>query len=546
MVVCGLAMLLSIFTYFYGLASAHIPKNGDESVYINITRLTGASGHWLPLQSEDLAMRNTKPPLLFWQGIESTDHARDWNLVRLRGVSVIYTLLTATLVFLVALRCTGDWSRGLTGALVYLAFWSTYRYGRPFMTDAPQTFWLFLTYFLFLYWPEFALGSRWLPVLGGVICGIGLLYKSFALVASVALAVGWWYLHRRNYEVREFLRRDAWKPVVLSLTALAVFSLWLWMDPEPGAIWNDFVLQQNIGKLDASGSSYGKTLLWGGSSLWTMVIGGPVNAGLLALPVAALMMAAVRRRLSDAEKLSWIWLLAFLVVFTLPSQRSIRYLLPAMPALAVLCAIGFAAVRRAWFIAAVGVAAALTAFVAFESVLLERAIGIALFGLTHWMLLTGTLCFCLAAMIVARLTRPAAPVAALLVYCIMASFLSPFDGTPGNFDAAAQARISGRDVWVPSNFSSGEEAYRFLLPTANIHRYPEARAASVTELAQRYPIFTVRLPLNAAACAACTVLGHRLDLRGRLDASDIRAMLHGRAFETLFLEEFLIESSGSR
>jgi hypothetical protein len=217
-----------------------------------------------------------------------------------------------------------------------------------------------------------------------------------------------------------------------------------------------------------------------------------------------------------------------------------------MPALAVLCAIGFARVRRAWFIAAIGVAAALTAFVAFESVLLQRAIGIALFGLAHWMLLVGTLCLCFAAMIVARLTRPAAPVAALLIYCIMASFLRPFDGTPGNFDAAAQARISGRDVWVPSNFSSGEEAYRFLLPTAKLHRYPEARAANVTELAQRYPIFTVRLPLNTAACAACTVLGHRLDLRGRLDASDIRALLQGRAFETLFLEEFLIESAGSR
>ena len=44
----GLAVALGIFTYFYGLGSLHIPKNGDENPYIHITRLTAASGHLLP------------------------------------------------------------------------------------------------------------------------------------------------------------------------------------------------------------------------------------------------------------------------------------------------------------------------------------------------------------------------------------------------------------------------------------------------------------------------------------------------------------------
>ena len=66
------ALLLAVFVYFYGLNGLHIPRNGDENVYAHIARLTAQSGEWLPLQSELDHMRNTKPPLLFWQGIAST------------------------------------------------------------------------------------------------------------------------------------------------------------------------------------------------------------------------------------------------------------------------------------------------------------------------------------------------------------------------------------------------------------------------------------------------------------------------------------------
>ncbi|MEQ1916372.1 MAG: glycosyl transferase family 39, partial [Gallionella sp.] len=94
------AVLLAVFTYFYGLDSQYIPKNGDEYPYKHITRLTADSGHLLPLQSQMENMRNTKPPLLFWQGIASTDGGKHWDLWDLRYPSVIYTLLTAALLFL--------------------------------------------------------------------------------------------------------------------------------------------------------------------------------------------------------------------------------------------------------------------------------------------------------------------------------------------------------------------------------------------------------------------------------------------------------------
>jgi len=94
----ALACLLAVFTYFYGLDSQHIPKNGDEYPYEHIVRLTAASGELLPLQSQMENMRNTKPPLPFWQGIASTGWSKDWTLWQLRYPSVIYTMLTAAML----------------------------------------------------------------------------------------------------------------------------------------------------------------------------------------------------------------------------------------------------------------------------------------------------------------------------------------------------------------------------------------------------------------------------------------------------------------
>jgi 4-amino-4-deoxy-L-arabinose transferase-like glycosyltransferase len=537
--------MLAAFVYFYGLGSPHIPKNGDESVYINMARLTGESGHWLPLISQYDSMRNTKPPLLFWQGIESTAHGTRWSLWNLRVPSVIYTLCTAFLAFLLARRFSGEDARGCLAALIYLAFFSTYRYGRPYLTNAPETFWLFLAYFPLLYWKDAALKSRWLPLLLGVFTGIGLLYKSFALLAPVGLAVAWWYLHRREYRIGPFLRLDAWKLVLLGAVSLGMFSLWFLLDPHPQTVWQDFVVKENAHKFDPGSGSYFATLLWGGSSVWTMILGGAANATLLALPVAALMASALRRPgdLSDNEKLLWIWLLTAIIVFSVPSQRSARYLLTAMPALAVLCALGWERLRSGWFIATLILCAAALAFLAYESRLLQGAVGGALFPTVYWALLLGSIGFCVAAMCIPAMRRPGAPVASLLLFLSMAVFLRPFDGSRGNFPAAAQSAVAGREVWVPSDFTTSEEAYRFLLPTAKLRIYTRREDLDSAALARQYRLFAVRMPLDGLPCSGCRVLGQRLDLRGRLSSSEIEAILGGRVFENVFLKEQLIESS---
>ena len=539
------AVALAIFTYFYGLDSQHAPKNGDEYPYEHITRLTAASGHLLPLRSELDGMRNTKPPLLFWQGIASTHWGQDWDLWHLRYPSVIYTLLTALLVFLLARQLSGQLQTGFIAALTFFAFFSTYRFGRPFLVNPPEVFWFFLPFFTLLYWRPFSFESRLVvPLLLGIEIGIGLLYKSFALLAPIGLVLVWWYLHERHYRWREFFLNDAFKPVLAGIVALSMFALWFVLDPDPQSVWREFVVGENAGKFEAHGDSYWAKLLWGGSSIWTLMLGYPMNAGLLAFPVAALFFVAYRQRqqLGDAERMLWIWMAVLFIVFAVPSQRSARYLLEAMPGVAILCALNWQHIPRWVFMCTLVAAGAMLALLAFLAHSLQNeAAGMYDWG--YWLLLGLSLTLASVALISARVTRAAVDVVVLLTFLSLAAFLRPFDGAVGTYDETARRFVQDKDVWVSCNFRAHDEGDRFLFPGARVHGYDDNWNLKPAELAARYPLFTLQLPLDAEACAGCRVIGQRFEIRGRHSSEELQAMLKGDVFRHLFVKELLVESS---
>lgn len=538
------AMLLAVLVYFYGLDSQHIPRNGDEDVYAHITRLTAQNGHLLPLQSALDNMRNTKPPLLFWQGITSTHWGSEWDWWHLRYPSVLYTLLTALLLFLLGKKLTGQAETGCVAALTFLSFFSTYRYGRPFLINPAEVFWLFLPFFTLLYWRPFSFESRlWIPLLLGAEIGIGLLYKSFALLAPIGLALAWWYLHQRRYQWREFALKDAAKPVLTGIVALSLFALWLVFDPDPQAVWREFVVGENAGKFAAHGDGYWAQLLWGGSSVWALLLGYPMNAGLLAFPVAALFVVAYRRRyqLSDTEKLLWVWMAALFIVFAIPSQRSARYLLEAMPGVALLCALNWQRIPRWVFVATLIASGAVLALLALLAMNLQNEVG-GLYGWGFWLLMGATLVLALWAVFKAVWTRGLVNVVALLTLLGLAAFLRPFDGVLGTYSEAARHYVQDKNVWVSCNFRAHDEGHRIMLKGAQVHGYNENWNLSQDELAARYPLFTLQLPLQAGVCQGCKVVGQRLEIRGRHNNNELRAMLGGDVYRHLFVKEVLLEA----
>ena len=543
-----LTIAVALAAYFFALGSDHAATNGDELLYAQITRVTAETGRWLPLQSEVERHRNTKPPALFWQGIAATDWARHYELWRLRCPSVLYTLAIAVLVFLIARKLGGTASTGLLAALIYLAFFGTYRYGRVFLTSAPETFWLFLPFGLLLlrHRPVAPLGWGW-AVASGLMFGLAMLYKSFALAVPGAAGLAWWTLRARGYRPGLWLKHDAPQIALAGLLSLGVFSLWYFLDPQRHLILADFVLDENVGKFDTEGESYLANLLWGGSSIWRNVVSYPINAGLLAPAVAAVFVIGFLRRRdqTDAERLLWLWLIVLFVVFTLPNQRDERYLLPGMPALAVLGALYWTRIP-AWLLGVSLVAVAVIAFgLGWGAILLTRDLGEGpLYPWYFWVFLAGLIAFAVAALFRRGAIRSTVPSAILLLYLAFGLFCLPFDGPRGAFGATARESARGRTFPAPVNFGAREEIYRFLLPGSDPQPYKIRNTPGFDEFRDAHGLFIVTVPLRDRTVEndpRLRVLGSRLQLVDRFNNAETMDMLRGHVSRNIFKEDLLVE-----
>ena len=543
-----LALALAVFVYLHNLGSEHAATNPDEHLYWQITRMTAEGGEWLPLKNLNEAERNTKPPALFWQGVVMTDWGRHWELWRLRLPVVLYTLATAALVLLLARRLSGKTATGLLAALVFLAFFSTYRYGRVVLTSAPETFWFFLPFFILLFWRPRADGLNWpLALAFGLMVGVGLLYKSFALVIPFCAGLAWWTLHQRGYRLTEWLRATAPKIALLGLVALGVFSLWFWLDPYPQKILQDFVLKENAGKFDPARGNYFLNMVAGNHSIWRILFGYPFNAGLLAPAVVMLFILAFRERrsLAETDKLLWIWILTQMIVFAFPQQRDERYLLPAMPALAVLAALHWSRLPR-WTMSITLAAAGIIASVLLLGGLIltgELAEG-PVYPWFYAPVMAAIAGASFAALFRADWTKAMAAPAVLLVYLAYALFCIPFDGPRGTYTKETIDAVQGRTVILPTVYGAHDEVYRFMLPGTDIQTVRVEPPAKLEEMRKEHDLFILGVPASTTAIAefpGVKILGSRLSLVDRFTGKQSQDMLRGNITGQLFQQDLLIE-----
>ncbi|ANI99802.1 glycosyl transferase [Polynucleobacter wuianus] len=545
-----LTLVLAVFTYLYGLDSRFAPKNGDEYPYMHIVRMTADAGSWLPLQSQMDGIKNTKPPLIFWQGIASTSWASQWSLENLRWPSVLYTGLTAFFLFLAVRRFSGKTQTGFLAAFVWLSFFASYRYGRPFLTDPPEVFWLSLPFFALLYWGKSAFESKLLfPVLAGICFGLALFAKSFAYIVPATLALGLYYWHWRQWSIPQTLIRDLYKLILIGVLALGVFGLWFVLDPQPEAVWREFVLGENAGKFAARSSNYFMDFVRGGDSIWILLLTTVTNAGLSTFVLLSTLMQCWRERrfLSVEEVLLLLLIGAFLVVFSLPSQRSGRYLLPVMPAFAALIALHwerlpFWGFRIALLLQGLVLSILLWLGINLQTSLFMGDAGSWSYSPTHWGLMAIALIVVLIGLIKKSQCKTLALMGCFLVYCALTSSLGPLEGNLGRFSAQTIAQVQGKDVWIPCDYRAKDEEYRLLLPGAQLHGYLAKDAGNSESLTKTYPLVAVHAPLGSAPaiCDSCLILGQRMEMRARHSDEEIKAMLLGHIGEYLFVTEYLI------
>ena len=579
----GLAVAVAL-AYLFGLGGQHIPRSGDEMVYAHIARLTAETGHWLPLVSSYDFMRNTKPPLLFWQAMVAGGWGEHWTLFNLRLPSLLYTWGTALMVGLLAWKISRDapadadaglaaqpqpqpqpqvrrrraMTTGAIAVLVYLSFFTTYRYGRPFLTNAPETFWLFGVFFALAWSPAARLAEGWKFVLpAGLAVGMACLYKSFVMVvpAGFALALCYQAVGARAplwRLARPGIVADGLKVAAVCALGVAMFGLWFALDPQPGEVWREFVVQENGGKMNGK-RGYFAIALSGSSGLLTILTGYFSNA-LFLLPIAVGAMGAAwggwrqrrgtARAIGEAEKIMWLWLLALALVFMLPSQRSTRYLIPAMPALAVLVALYWQRIARAWF--------GLTLAACLAGLLVMGLIGYGAVRATHdtgiysplfWLFVAGAALACLAGLLRPAWTRPVSAPAGFAVLLALAWAQQPFNGEIGRFRPETEALLRGQEVAVPTSFNGYFERYAFLMPGARLAPYFTAQPLDYAEVpallqASRYAV--VQRRIGQAPCAQCRIVDARWDLRASRDDGGVREAL--RSPETYwYAREYVVE-----
>lgn len=556
----ALALLVAL-AYLFGLAGDHIPRNGDELVYAHIARLTAATGKWLPLVSSYDFMRNTKPPVLFWQAMVAGGWGGHWTLLNLRLPSVVYTWAISLMVGLLTWKivrntATGtvaeesvshaastDSSRhaltmGAIATIVYLSFFSTYRYGRPYLTSAPETFWLFGVLFAVAWAPAKLLASRWkFPLLAGLAVGIGCLYKSFVMVVPVGFGLALCYqmlgAQKAPWAIsRPGIVADGIKVTAICVLALAIFGLWFAIDPQPGEVWREFVVGENAGKMNSSKGYF--AIAFSGSSGVLTILTGYFSNALFLLPVAVGCFVAAWRAwrqrkgtgktISDAEKTMWLWMLAFALVFMVPTQRSTRYLIPAMPALAVLIALYWERISRIWFsltlLICLGGALAM-GLIGFGGVRATQNAG--LYSSLYWLFIGALAVACIAGMIRRELTRPVAALSSFAVLFALAWVTLPFNGDMGHFRPETDALLKGQSVSVPSNFNGHFERYEFIIPGAKIVPYFAAQPVDyedVNALFKNTRYALVQRRAGQKPCDGCRIIDQRWDLRSRQDEKE--------------------------
>ena len=548
-------LLLGLAIYLQGLGGQYVPTNGDEMVYVHIARETATTGQWLPLASGLENMRNTKPPLLIWQAMVAGGWGEWWNMAALRAPSLIYLLLICGGIVLSLRAVTQRWREGLLAACVFLAFLSTFRYGRPYLTSAPETFWFSLPLFALL-WQRARLpaaGPGWIAhAVFGIALGLGLAYKSFALVAPAAAA--WWLalVASESHPGWPALLRHTLRVAFSAVLALGVFALWFVLDPDPQSVWREFIVGENAAKFADTRGYWRAALAFDGSGIWSQLLAYAINAGLLffVLPGLAWLglkqLPQLHRRwpLPAAQAILLAWALVWLLVFLFPSQRSARYVIPAMPAVAMLLALHWRDIPQAWFLPTLLLAAPLLlvftrlAWVGHELQLAssgELALTLGLVG-------AGLLCS-VAGLWRGAWSRGAAVLTTLLIYAAFNALVAPLDGPVGHYDERAIAAAPAGRIAIPTGFNGQFERFQFLLPgphqfvpydsraSARARRGPDAegQAQAAEELHQLLSTHEAVVwtashgeQLTPPCLPGCRVLGERWLLTSRHAPGEIR------------------------
>lgn len=328
--------LLIFFTVVYllplGVRPLMVP---DETRYAEIPREMVGSGDWLVPQLNGLKYYE-KPIMGYWIHALSQKGLGESNFaVRLPGA--VSTGLVAILLFSMLATVVGiQDSRAYLAPLIFLSSSGVFAIGTTAILDNVLN--IFLTASIVLFFlasekPRRSAAERVLLVLAGLAVGCAFMTKGFlAFVVPVVTAIPYLLWQRRAKEIVRMLFLPAVAAVAISLPWAIMIHL---RDPD---FWNFFFWHEHVKRFFSDNAQHQEPF-W----FYFLAIIPLFFPWVLLLPsiCSGLLGGNNRdRTVSRIIALSVCWLVFPFLFFSFSSGKLITYLLPCLPPLAILAAIG--------------------------------------------------------------------------------------------------------------------------------------------------------------------------------------------------------------
>ncbi|WP_296448039.1 ArnT family glycosyltransferase [Rhodoferax sp. UBA5149] len=307
----------------------------DEGRYGEIGRWMLQSGDWLTPRLNGIPFFH-KPPYLYW--LEAMSLATfGVNALALRLVPALHVGLMIVALYLSARSISSE--QIARRAALMLGTSLTFLIGGQYVNhDMLVACWIGVAIWCFAF--AFMAGEKpnaTLARLGFAACALGMLSKGLIGIALPGLVIFVWLLWTRQFKK---VRHLPW------LSGLALFALialpWFVIAQQKYPQFFDYMfINQQFNRYTAA--SYNNPQPW-----WFYLL----SVVLLLFPWVFFTLSQVRRPASQSLgaappmakewwSLCWIWVVAIITFFSIPNSKLIGYVLPVMPALALLSALGW-------------------------------------------------------------------------------------------------------------------------------------------------------------------------------------------------------------
>jgi 4-amino-4-deoxy-L-arabinose transferase-like glycosyltransferase len=345
--------LIALWLLIYGGFTLLRPPLLDDadSVHAEVAREMVARHDWVTLYANGIRYLE-KAPLLYWSMAASFRcfHAHTWSA---RMPLALYTLLLLLVVYALGERCFGDAVAGFYASLVLATSFGLFIFTRILIPDAIVCLWLALA--MLCFWRSLAGPTRANAAGFAAACALGVLTKGLIGVVFPLLIVAVYLAMTRNLS---HLRR--WHPLLGVMIFVAIAAPWHVAAglanpteghpgplPTPGNVhgwyWfyfvNEHLLRYLNRRIPRDYDTVPLALFWGLLVVWLLPWSVFLPPALCRVPLRRWWRSISRdvplNGAEPARLLFFVWAAVPMVFFSF-STRQEYYVLPAMPALALL------------------------------------------------------------------------------------------------------------------------------------------------------------------------------------------------------------------